>query len=959
MAYGIPLSSLANGVEWLVAPSNFLQPGGTRSVYIYFRGTTNQVTVYANQALTGSPMTQPLTTTSTGAVPGYIAAEQQIDFFDALTSTRAQAEPIAVPDVLTGAATSAGLGVVYNGTAWVNDRPRQQSARVQSMATEPVMAVPPVVTVGPAGNPAVSAIASSVLTAMNAADAPFIYEGIENQTPGSTVPPNGGPQLSSNGKYYGPPPVPLYNAAGNVGRTYLRLAFDIDAAKFEFNTFGYATLTYRLWVNEQLANPTPQTIVSVTDGPIRNDSATVTNLSDSVTDSSILAGDLGRPVTGTGIPAGTYVGTVTAGVSFLLSSSATSQVNVNATSNGTSVNVGGGDRLILFDFTNAGGKQRRRIVLELDTSHNGGTAGEYPVFGGVTCLQTDQLFPPSSPRPPRMAFIGDSYTIGSGIGETGATNMQGFVWRVARYLGFEEVNLSVSGTGFLLGSANTYILRFGDLQAMSPPPDVIFIQGSWNDRQANGFTLSQLDTAIRTYMTTLRASFPTTPVVFTGILVAFTLDTDSTQTHGQIRTTVQSLMATDPNLHFIETQPTGVIGTLSSTLSTGGPITTLPVNALAAPHSAGENYYLVSGGNSQVFTGAGGSPKNGTTLAVTSQTPNFAYPSGTQVIGPINGGPWSYGTGHVGATNGSGPSDFYVYTDGLHPTLPGHIALGGWLAPPVASALGLRILSGTPTTQLGAVYVVNATNAAWPIPPGTNTLEITAVGGGGGGGGGGSTNGATVQTGGGGGGAGSFATQIVNVGANTTLSITVGGGGAGGSAGATGGNPGGAGTNGTSTSVTGTGISVTAVGGSGGSPSGANSTGAAGGGIAGAAGSGAGLGRSTTASVIPASGGPSANGGGTSVGVAGGGGGGGGTVTASTAGGGGGGAGSSAGAGQASAGAAGSTGGGSGLNGTAGGTASANTAAGGGGGGGGAGTTGTGGAGGVGGSGFVLIRIVG
>jgi hypothetical protein len=75
-------------------------------------------------------------------------------------------------------------------------------------------------------------------------------------------------------------------------------------------------------------------------GPGRTDAATVTSGSPTVLDSSVQATDVGDVVSGTGIPPNTFVGTVTAGTSFLLSSSATSQVNVNATASGTSVVIG-------------------------------------------------------------------------------------------------------------------------------------------------------------------------------------------------------------------------------------------------------------------------------------------------------------------------------------------------------------------------------------------------------------------------------------------------------------------------------------------------------------------------------------------------------------------------------------------------------------------------------------------
>lgn len=72
----------------------------------------------------------------------------------------------------------------------------------------------------------------------------------------------------------------------------------------------------------------------------RTDAATVTSGSPVVLDASITAGNVGKPVTGTGIPANTYVGTVTVGVSFRLTSSRSSQVDVNATANGTKVTIG-------------------------------------------------------------------------------------------------------------------------------------------------------------------------------------------------------------------------------------------------------------------------------------------------------------------------------------------------------------------------------------------------------------------------------------------------------------------------------------------------------------------------------------------------------------------------------------------------------------------------------------------
>jgi hypothetical protein len=54
-----------------------------------------------------------------------------------------------------------------------------------------------------------------------------------------------------------------------------------------------------------------------------------------VADAAITAADQGRPVVGAGIPASSFVGTVIPGVSFRISSSATTQVDVNATASAT------------------------------------------------------------------------------------------------------------------------------------------------------------------------------------------------------------------------------------------------------------------------------------------------------------------------------------------------------------------------------------------------------------------------------------------------------------------------------------------------------------------------------------------------------------------------------------------------------------------------------------------------
>lgn len=74
--------------------------------------------------------------------------------------------------------------------------------------------------------------------------------------------------------------------------------------------------------------------------------------------------------------------------------------------------------------------------------------------------------------------------------------------------------------------------------------------------------------------------------------------------------------------------PTSV-ATLSSALTTGGPITTLAVTALTSTVPAGP-VTVTSGSNSQTFTTTGAAA-GATSLTVSSVTPTFAFPIGSTV----------------------------------------------------------------------------------------------------------------------------------------------------------------------------------------------------------------------------------------------------------------------------------------------------------------------------------------
>jgi len=70
----------------------------------------------------------------------------------------------------------------------------------------------------------------------------------------------------------------------------------------------------------------------------------------------------------------------------------------------------------------------------------------------------------------------------------------------------------------------------------------------------------------------------------------------------------------------------------SSALSTGGPITSLPVTALNGNVASGDSIVITSGTNTQTFTASANAYFGATAIPVNSATPNFAYPTTSTVI---------------------------------------------------------------------------------------------------------------------------------------------------------------------------------------------------------------------------------------------------------------------------------------------------------------------------------------
>lgn len=161
-------------------------------------------------------------------------------------------------------------------------------------------------------------------------------------------------------------------------------------------------------------------------------------------------------------------------------------------------------------------RARRRIVIEND-------AGTY--FGGIVRKNTDTISPPSEVAPTKIAWLWDSYGIGSGVrtGTTSTASAQGCVYTATRALGFSHLrNYSLAGTGFLNegSKAGNYLQRAKDVVAYAP--NVVVVGGSIND---SAFTATEMEAQVAKVIGTLQGIPNVTIIVFGPIPMSNTART--------------------------------------------------------------------------------------------------------------------------------------------------------------------------------------------------------------------------------------------------------------------------------------------------------------------------------------------------------------------------------------------------------------------------------------------------
>jgi hypothetical protein len=169
---------------------------------------------------------------------------------------------------------------------------------------------------------------------------------------------------------------------------------------------------------------------------------------------------------------------------------------------------------LILDFRNTGIRKARRIRLgTVQTIFN--TTGSNCYFGRVLTTPADTIWYPQNPNRYRICMFGDSLI---GFANASSPLLPLFDWpsQFAALVGCDDISaLGVGGTGFLNSAGYfTYIQRVGDIVAAAP--DVVIINGAFNDSNANGYTSAQRQASMLLFLQALRAALPKVMIIMSG-----------------------------------------------------------------------------------------------------------------------------------------------------------------------------------------------------------------------------------------------------------------------------------------------------------------------------------------------------------------------------------------------------------------------------------------------------------
>lgn len=303
--------------------------------------------------------------------------------------------------------------------------------------------------------------------------------------------------------------------------------------------------------------------------------------------------------------------------------------------------------------------------------------GYNTAWGGLLTAQTDSVSP-APIRGPRTIIVGDSFTEGTGGGNTG-----GWPQWFADAMGWDDVWPSAAGgTGYLAAPDNKRTFRqriAADVYAYSP--DIVIIAGGRND---TSFSAAAVGAEAQLLFADIRANLPNALLIVTSPFWQAGPQSYNGNTLLAMRDAIRTA-ATNNGALFVDV--------LEMPLADGLPMGTATLHANAA---AGAGTFQLVTATSTVRTNsviqfangerywvrsASGSPIT-ITIDGTLATAKTAGEAITQV-----GNSFWVGTGRVGATSGYGNADIFVSSDGTHPTAAGHAALGYEVARQVANLL--------------------------------------------------------------------------------------------------------------------------------------------------------------------------------------------------------------------------------------------------------------------------------
>jgi hypothetical protein len=171
--------------------------------------------------------------------------------------------------------------------------------------------------------------------------------------------------------------------------------------------------------------------------------------------------------------------------------------------------------------------------------------------------------------------------------------------------------------------------------------------------------------------------------------------------------------------------------TLSSGLGTGGATTTLPINAAARSASFGVGVLVKSGEHTQEWVVAAPAAVGATSLTVVSQTPNFAYPSGSSVASKTIDGLAGIREKHfksaISTSWGQGTtvnSDVFLPKKTLLPELDGTGKGERTIGAPIANV----VITSRPTVGVVTLEVIDATHTRLKMVGGEAKAKNVSVG---------------------------------------------------------------------------------------------------------------------------------------------------------------------------------------------------------------------------------------